>query len=555
MGRIHRYGQLKDCLIFNFVAVNTREGRVLDKLLHRLAEIKDSLGTDKVFDVIGEMLPSNLLERMFREMYARRLTPDSIEARIVRDVDPEKFKRIAGSTLEGLAKKELNLSALVGKSVEAKERRLVPEVVEDFFLSAGPVAGVHPTPVRGNAHVYRVGRVPNTLSAIGERQETKFGRLGREYQRVVFDKGLLGDDATLEWVTPGHPLFEAVRSDVHDRVAQDIRRGAIFWDFQTAVPYRLDVFSASIKDGRGDTLHRRLFVVRTEIGGAMSLRQPTLFLDVSPASNNASVPQVPDLPDREATEAFLIEHALIPCLKEIADERARQNETVRAHVEISLRELIDRQQLSLAELVNRRVAGENIPGLEGNIAQADAHLEELNARLERRRSELDMERHCTIGDVQHVGRSWVLPHPERATPGNAPMVRDEEIERIAVREAIAHEERLGWVVESVESENRGYDLLSKRPHPSEPGVYSAARFIEVKGRAGVGEVALSANEFRTAQRLGGDYWLYVVFDCGAAPKLNAIKNPATLGWEPIVRVEHYHVGASDILRHAERSDV
>jgi superfamily II DNA/RNA helicase len=36
MGRIHRYGQLKDCLIFNFVAVNTREGRVLDKLLHRL---------------------------------------------------------------------------------------------------------------------------------------------------------------------------------------------------------------------------------------------------------------------------------------------------------------------------------------------------------------------------------------------------------------------------------------------------------------------------------------------------------------------------------------
>ena len=29
MGRIHRYGQEHDCLIFNFVAVNTREGRVL----------------------------------------------------------------------------------------------------------------------------------------------------------------------------------------------------------------------------------------------------------------------------------------------------------------------------------------------------------------------------------------------------------------------------------------------------------------------------------------------------------------------------------------------
>ena len=127
------------------------------------------------------------------------------------------------------------------------------------------------------------------------------------------------------------------------------------------------------------------------------------------------------------------------------------------------------------------------------------------------------------------------------------MVRDDEIERIAIQEAIAHEKALGWVVESVETENRGYDLRSKKPHPTEPGVYTSVKFIEVKGRAGVGEVALSANEYRTAQRLIDDYWLYVVFDCGASPKLNAIQNPATLGWEPIVRVEHYHVAAKAIL--------
>ena len=43
MGRIHRYGQEKDCLIFNFVAVNTREGRVLQKLFERLSAIEDDL--------------------------------------------------------------------------------------------------------------------------------------------------------------------------------------------------------------------------------------------------------------------------------------------------------------------------------------------------------------------------------------------------------------------------------------------------------------------------------------------------------------------------------
>ncbi len=547
MGRIHRYGQKKDCLIFNFVAINTREGRVLDKLLLRLAAIKEELGTDKVFDVVGEMLPSNALDKMFREMYARRLSESSIADRIVRDIDPERFKRITGSTLEGLAKKELNLSALIGKSVEAKERRLVPEVVEDFFKAAAPLAGLQPSLVRGQERVYRVGKIPKTLSAVAEALEPRFGRLGREYQRIVFDKKLLGGDATLEWVTPGHPLFEAVRSGVSDRVAPDLRRGALLWDLHTKAPYRLDVFAASIKDGRGHTLHKQLFVVRADPGGGLALRQPTVFLDVMVATKAALPPEIANLPDKIAVEVYLVEQALKPFLTEVSAQRAHENQAVREHIEISLRELINRQQLVLADLVNRRIGGETIPGLEGNIAQAEAHTDDLNARLDRRRQELDMERHCTIGAVHHLGRAWVLPHPDRAAPDIAPLVRNEEIEKLAVRIAIEHEQALGWIVESVETENRGYDLLSKKPHPSEPGVFIAARFIEVKGRAAVGEVALTVNEYRTAQRLSEDYWLYVVFDCATTPSLKPIQDPARLGWKPVVTIEHYQVGAKAIL--------
>src|SRR5207237_8593548 len=82
MGRIHRYGQEHDCLIFNFVAMNTREGRVLAKLLERLLTIRNELGTDQVFDVVGEVFPSNLLDKLFREMYLRRMDLRNIEARI-----------------------------------------------------------------------------------------------------------------------------------------------------------------------------------------------------------------------------------------------------------------------------------------------------------------------------------------------------------------------------------------------------------------------------------------------------------------------------------------
>ncbi|NLU51179.1 MAG: DUF3883 domain-containing protein, partial [Syntrophomonadaceae bacterium] len=84
-------------------------------------------------------------------------------------------------------------------------------------------------------------------------------------------------------------------------------------------------------------------------------------------------------------------------------------------------------------------------------------------------------------------------------------------------------------------------------HPEDPQTAVEVRFIEVKGRAGVDSIALTANEYKTAARLKKDYWLYVVFNCGTTPEIHPIQDPARLGWEPLVKIEHYHVGAEKIL--------
>jgi hypothetical protein len=217
-------------------------------------------------------------------------------------------------------------------------------------------------------------------------------------------------------------------------------------------------------------------------------------------------------------------------------------------VKISLDALIDRQQLQLGEFLNRQISGQTVAGLDGLIAQAEQHLDELNTRREGRQRELELERHCSIADITHIGRAEVLPHPERTSPQLAPMVTDPEIERIAVAAAIRHEVARGWVVESVESENRGFDLISRRPHPEDLKTFIEVRFIEVKGRAGVGVVALSENEYRTAQRLKGDYWLYAVFNCAGTPELHVLQDPVRLGWKPVMTVEHYRLEASEVVR-------
>src|SRR5438874_858255 len=107
VGRIHRYGQEHDCLIFNFVSTNTREGRVLHKLFERIEAIEEDLDpkrTGKVFNVLGDVFPANELERMIRDMYAHnQMDEELIKQRIIEEVDTKRLESITNSTLEGLA--------------------------------------------------------------------------------------------------------------------------------------------------------------------------------------------------------------------------------------------------------------------------------------------------------------------------------------------------------------------------------------------------------------------------------------------------------------------
>ncbi|MGI9067638.1 MAG: DUF3883 domain-containing protein [Pyrinomonadaceae bacterium] len=126
------------------------------------------------------------------------------------------------------------------------------------------------------------------------------------------------------------------------------------------------------------------------------------------------------------------------------------------------------------------------------------------------------------------------------------VLRFATIERFAVQATIAFEQARGCKVESVESDTRGFDLISRRTVAADQREMIETRFIEVKGRAAVGEIALTANEYKKAQRLGEDYWLYVVFNCASQPKVTLIRNPARFDWEPVSKIDCYRIAAERI---------
>ena len=103
MGRIHRYGQTKECFVVNLVAEDTREGMVLTALFKKIKEIQNALGSDKVFDVLSEVLYGVNLSQLLLEAAASAKGIDEILAEIDIEVDEEYITQVKENLGESLA--------------------------------------------------------------------------------------------------------------------------------------------------------------------------------------------------------------------------------------------------------------------------------------------------------------------------------------------------------------------------------------------------------------------------------------------------------------------
>ncbi|MDW8470217.1 MAG: helicase-related protein [Burkholderiales bacterium] len=538
MGRIHRYGQRKDCLIFNFVATNTIEGRVLKRLLEKLQEIRDSLDDDAVFNVVGEVLPAAHVERVLRDYYAGRLGDADLEDRLLRDVDERHFRAICQNALEGLASRRLNLEMLIERRARARERRLVPETIARFLREAAEFVPWTLKPVPHLPHTFEPARTPAALREVEREADWKLPALAERYPRCSTDRDT-AETEKLEWVTPGHPLFESVRRHTLARARAEFAAGATFHSLQHDAPARIDFYRARVVDGLGHVVHERLFAVETRENGGPQLVELGVLGNFVPAAPPAPLPQVADAPE---PTAWLYEHALAPFLEEVRTERLAEIERIAAHVELSLTELLQRADDEIGKAAAE--VEQKLPGAEGRLAQAEARHAELLARRERRRADLERQRALTLQAVERLAAVLVLPHPERESPEVRRLRPDFETEAVAMRTVMEFERAQGRHPQDVSDKNLGYDVTSLDPASGE------LRLIEVKGLGGAaGTVLLTPNERRVAEDRRDCYWLYVVTNCDTSPALQEpIKDPARLPWNEVTKVAHYYLSVDAMTK-------
>ena len=538
MGRIHRYGQKKDCLIFNFVATNTIEGSVLQRLLDKLKQIRDALDDDAVFNVIGEILPSAHVERILRDYYAGKLGAADLEDRILQNVDEGRFRAICQNALEGLAVKNLNLEMLIERRARAQERRVVPETIARFIHEAADTVPMRIKAIENLPHVFEPGKTPNILRRYEQEKDWKLPALANKYPKCSTDRET-AESNNLEWVTPGHPLFEAIRRHSYALAREALSKGACFYSLQHESPARLDFYRACVVDGLGDVIHERLFALEIAPDKEPILREPNVIGNFTPAASPLTLPEIASLPE---PSDWLQDHVLQPFLEEVRKERLADLERVAQHIEISLTELIQRADDEIGRACDE--VNKGITGAEGRLAQAENRHAELLSRREKRRRELQQQKSLTLQNVERLASILVLPHPEREAPELRRMRPNPETEATAMRAVMEYERSSGRQVFDVHEQNLGYDVTSLDLKSGD------LRLIEVKGLSeAAGMILLTPNERRVAEDRRDCYYLYVVTNCTTKPILQEpIKDPARFDWHEVTKVAHYYLAVDAMTR-------
>lgn len=534
MGRIHRYGQKHDpVVVLNLVAGRTREGRVLRTLLEKLERIRKELHSDKVFDVVGRLFEGVSLreylekvtesdegaERVARELDGR-LTKEQVEAIDAAD------RRLYGAG--GDVRSQLD-ALKDGLAVE-EYRRLLPGFVMRFLEKACPKLGIALDGDFEKCFALKAMR-PRALDPLLTVIESYPPEAQTQFT-------VYRPDATTEaiFLHPGEPVFEALRRAVVDQFGATARKGGVFIDATATQPYLFHVALVTVVRAadptvpgleREETIEQSLVALRQEVDGAI---QPLpvehlLLLKGGEGITPSAIGLVAVAHQlAEAASDHLRERVARP----LAATRREEALATQESEELFVRRGFDYRDAELAAARSRhsvkartgdasaaKEVGEIKERQRDFAAQRDAAIVRL-----RRAPEL-----IDVGSIAFVAHALVVPSSRPEDRKH----RDDAIEAIAMQIAIAHEQAQGGDVRDVSkphlaraaglSEYPGFDLHSKRAGGEE-------RAIEVKGRASVGEIELTENEWARACNERGRYWLYVVFDCGTpVPQLYRVRDP------------------------------
>lgn len=525
MGRIHRYGQKHDCFVFNLIYPQTREGKVLERLMEKLERMRERLG-DTVYDVIGTLMEGIRLEDLIMQAIIR---DESSELERMLDVDLEKRLEGFRKALEenALASRHIDLSSVQRNEADSLLRRLVPWDVERFTKLACQLVGGRLDEDRRQKSVFRIS-VPQEFI----KQHHLSDEAYRRGLRIAFERET-ARKADAEFFAPGHPLLEALV----DHCLQKTRPVRAILVDERGRNGSLWFYTARIQDGRGQPVLERLIACfHDQETGEVREVDPRMIWELEGLPPTAEPPE--NAPSYLARAETAVRDFALTNLRPLQDEARQRRERECAIKERWLRQsfdtLIRESQEKLWDYHRRGEKGED---MRIAIQQEEENLKALIREKEERLKELEQERILTV--LEPELQAIALTLPKSALKTEKVVQKDEEtlkrqVEAAGMKFVMDYERQYGREPKDVSGEFCGYDIVSSSP--------TETRYIEVKSFAQTGTLELTLHEWQMAQRLQDAYWLYVVENALTEPTLHTIQNPTRLNAQPIVGIVKVVIG-------------
>lgn len=570
-GRIHRIGQTEVCHLWNLVANETREGDVFQKLFDKLEVEKKALG-GKVFDILGEAFENQSLKELLVEAIRYGESPE-VKARLNQVIegalDTEHLKDILKRN--ALVEQHMSLDELYAVKEEmdkAEARKLQPYFIRSFFTEAFDSQNGEMRP--REAGRFEVRHVP---AAIRERDRiigTTRTPVLKKYERICFEKQMirLTGKPMADLIHPNHPLMAATTDLVLSAHRSKLKQGAVLIDPQDdgIEPRVLFMVDHSVREsekadsnGKPVIASRRLQFVAIDQGGNPFHAGWAPHLDLQPI-DDCDLKLVKDIlqapwitGDLESMALnYASQHLVQDHYQEVKARRERVSDKIHAAVhERLIKEInyLSGQAIKLDEQVSAgkqpRVQPENFR----------RRAEELTARLEQRKKELETMKNVVSSTPVVIGGALVIPQGLLASlKGDASFCVDAQararIEQVAMQAVIQHEQALGNTVKDVSADKCGWDITARPPRNLD-GSLPQDRHIEVKGRAkGQDVITVSRNEIFYALNQADKFWLaIVVVDGDDYEGPFYVKNPFTK--EPDAGVPSVNYEIKHLLSKAE----
>ncbi len=525
MGRIHRYGQKQDVLVFNMVAGNTREGNVLQRLLTKLDIIRKNMGEDRVYDVIQDVLQNVSLGDIMDSVFNGTSTGLNAFLEQSDEQVQEQFAQKIKEQRERLAHSTVDYRDARTLKEDSDEKRLQPIYVRLFFEKALNLLKGECTEIRPS--IFRIDRLPEPMAeTLRDRYQIVADNLRQLLfcfdKQVFLDYQNMPDLGRVHYINPGNAVFDSLIQVIRDTCREEMLKGTVLISPEDRNPYFAFFVKSQITDNRrlkhGDSVvDERLLLVQQLPGDSFRLTSPAKLLDLHAPAAFAKPVQPPPPKNREEVIQWSFHSITLPQLEDVEQHVAEDTARRRSYLESAFTQIIVELQSQINDLQGQLMRGE-VRG-QDKLRQKQDRLQELIQRKHQRLQDLELMTQIAPKAPEILGCAYVLPLTQQEYEGSFGMRRDDDVEAIAMTIAMQYEIDSGWLPENVSANNEGYDIRSVSPE-------EIKRYIEVKGRSGVGGVMLSENEMNRLGQLGDSAWLYIVVNCHTDPELYRIQNPA-----------------------------